>query len=104
MGVQHLHRKNIIHRDIKLENIVFTCVVNILLRVWQKYVISVGQSMPLKISGQPSVELPFTFPLKFSKEKSIMTKLISGPLVLLVTKWPQERTLLGSRINSNWEK
>ncbi len=44
-----MHEKMVIHRDIKLENIVLTFVYFLLFREWLRYVILDGQHMNLKI-------------------------------------------------------
>ena len=65
-----MHSQNIIHRDIKLENIVFSCVRLFLFREWQKYVILDGQSTKLRTLDQRSVEhLSICLP-KSSKERN----------------------------------
>ena len=48
-GLRYMHSRHIIHRDIKLENIVLTCVSLLLLREWPKYAISDGPPTKLKV-------------------------------------------------------
>ena len=60
-----MHSKCVMHRDLKLENIVFTHVIINLFREWPKFVILVGLFMNQKNSEKHFVEHLFIFPLRF---------------------------------------
>lgn len=60
-----MHKHDIIHRDIKLQNIVLCHVIVLLLREWQKYAILDGQCIALENLGQQSVEHRFIYLLKY---------------------------------------
>lgn len=77
-GIDYMHQKLIIHRDIKLENIVFTMVLFALFREWLKFVILDGPSTNPNSLGPPSVELLFTSPQRSSLAKNTTKKLTSG--------------------------
>ena len=73
-----MHSKCVMHRDLKLENIVFNHVVIKLLREWLKFVISDGLFMSQKNFEKPFVEHHYTFPLKFLLGKNIVQRQIFG--------------------------
>ena len=59
-----MHKHSIIHRDIKLENIVLSHVNIYSFREWLKSVISDGQSTVPRNLDLPCVELPSIYPLR----------------------------------------
>lgn len=63
-----MHRKEVIHRDIKLENIVLSHVKEKLCRVWLKYAILDGVYTVQESLEIRSVELLYICLLKFSWE------------------------------------
>lgn len=73
-GIKYMHSKSIIHRDIKLENIVFTHVRVVLFREWQRFVILDGLCTNRRSSGRLCVELLSTYRLKYCKARDTMRK------------------------------
>ncbi len=73
-----MHRHEIIHRDIKLENIVLSHVFIIKLREWQKFAILAGLSTVPVSLGLLFAEPLFISLLKYFKEKNIIGRLILG--------------------------
>jgi serine/threonine protein kinase len=84
-GVNYMHRKEIIHRDIKLENIVLSHVENMRFRAWPKYAISDGAFSARGSSDQRSVAPPSTSLLKSSWDCTTTRKLTPGPSALSPT-------------------
>jgi serine/threonine protein kinase len=60
-GIAYMHSQNVLHRDIKLENIVFTHVPPPLRRAWPRSATSGGRSTNRRNSGPLSAEPPSTW-------------------------------------------
>jgi serine/threonine protein kinase len=65
MGVQFMHEKQVIHRDVKPENIVLVHVNMWIFRECRRYVILVGRYTAPSNSGPPYAVHPSTYPHKY---------------------------------------
>ena len=65
-GVEYMHKHDVIHRDLKLENIVLSHVAILSFREWPKFVILDGQCTARANLGPLFAEHQSTSPLKFS--------------------------------------
>lgn len=73
-----MHANDVIHRDIKLENIVLCHVTALVFRVWQKSVISDGRCILHQSSDLLSVELPSIYLLRYCLGNTIIRRLTHG--------------------------
>ena len=77
-GVEYMHKHEVIHRDLKLENIVLSHVKILVCREWPRSVILDGRCTARVNLGPLSAALLFTFLLKFSAESNTTRKSILG--------------------------
>jgi len=73
-----MHQREVIHRDIKLENIVMSMVDLALCRAWRRFATLDGQSTAPKNLDPPSAEHPSIFPLKCWPEEITIRKWTFG--------------------------
>lgn len=101
-GVREMHRNSVIHRDIKLENIVLCLVQLRLFRAWPRSATSAGPPTVPRSSAPPSAALRSTCPRKCSSARPTTRRWTSGRSAPSRTNWPPPRTPSRSGTATTW--